>query len=266
MSTMTRFSSVPYTGPAPTNIEPYVPRNVDAINARAEEIETKISAPWITRQPDQDMPTFQVEREKIVEALTTLRDEPELEFKLPLDLFGVDYPKRESGRFDVVYQLHSFKNNEKVRLKVRTDEETPVPSSLPAFKGFDWFEREAYDMYGIRFDGHYDLRRILCHEAFQGHALRKDYDPAQRWILTEKDVATLKPRVPELPEDSDFEYVTLNLGPSHPATHGTLRIAVTLDGETIVGADTEIGYLHRCFEKMSETHTYQQVIPFTDRL
>jgi NADH-quinone oxidoreductase subunit C/D len=60
--------------------------------------------------------------------------------------------------------------------------------------------------------------------------------------------------------------VTLNLGPSHPAMHGTLRIVVTLDGETIVGADTEIGYLHRCFEKMCETHTYQQVIPYTDRL
>jgi NADH dehydrogenase I D subunit len=81
-------------------------------------------------------------------------------------------------------------------------------------------------------------------------------------------VAVLVPKIDPRFEntDTDFERVTLNLGPSHPATHGTLRIVVTLDGETIIGADQEIGYLHRCFEKMSETHTYQQVIPFTDRL
>ncbi|MBV9493376.1 MAG: NADH-quinone oxidoreductase subunit D [Acidobacteria bacterium] len=103
---------------------------------------------------------------------------------------------------------------------------------------------------------------------FQGHALRKDYDPGQRWLLSEKDISVLTPKVaPQFENvDTDFERVTLNLGPSHPATHGTLRIVVTLDGETIIGADTEIGYLHRCMEKMSETHTYQQVIPYTDRL
>ena len=266
MSTMTRFSSVPYTGPAPTNRNPYIPAGVDAINERASQIEALVAAPGITREPNQDMPTFLVERDRIVDVLRAFRDHEELTFNLPLDLFGVDYPRREGGRFDVVYQLYSIKNNERVRLKVRTDEGQPVPSSLPVYKGFEWFEREAWDMYGIEFEGHPDLRRILCHEAFQGHALRKDYDPAQRWLLTEKDVATLKPVVPPSEEHSDFEQVTLNMGPSHPATHGTLRIAVTLDGETIVGADTEIGYLHRCFEKMSETHTYQQVIPFTDRL
>ncbi len=266
MSTMTRFSSVPYTGPAPTNRDPYIPAGLEEIDARAAQIESKISAHGIVREPNQDMPTFLVERDSIIATLTALRDDAELQFKMPLDLFGVDYPKRESGRFDVVYQLYSLKNNDRVRLKVRVDEDEKVPSAFPVFKGFEWFEREAYDMYGIEFEGHPDMRRILCHEAFQGHALRKDYDPAQRWLLTEKDVATLRPVVKNPPEDSEFEQVTLNLGPSHPATHGTLRIAVTLDGETIIGADTEIGYLHRCFEKMSETHTYQQVIPFTDRL
>src|SRR5438034_8782580 len=79
-----------------------------------------------------------------------------------------------------------------------------------------------------------------------------------------KSIPEIDPRFVDV--DTDFERVTLNLGPSHPATHGTLRVVVTLDGETIIGADQEIGYLHRCFEKMSETHTYQQVIPFTDRL
>src|SRR5438094_61420 len=113
-----------------------------------------------------------------------------------------------------------------------------------------------------------NLRRILTHEDFQGHPLRKDYDPAQRWLLTEGGVAKLIPQIDERFKDvdTDFERVTLNLGPSHPATHGTLRIVVTLDGETIIGAEQEIGYLHRCFEKSCETHTYQQAIPFTDRL
>ncbi|MFA6956220.1 MAG: NADH dehydrogenase (quinone) subunit D [Thermoanaerobaculia bacterium] len=266
MSTLTRFSSIPYTGPAPTNRKPYVPKGLDAIDKRRDEIETKIVAPYVTAVPGQDLPTFVVEREKIVDVLRKLKEDTELRFELPVDLFGVDYPNRPEGRFDVVYQLYSIKNNDRVRLVVHTDEDKPVPSSLSVFQGFDWFEREAWDMFGIRFDGHYNLRRLLTHEMFQGHALRKDYDPAQRWLLTEKDVAKIVPVVEHHPEDSDFEQVTLNIGPSHPATHGTLRVVVTLDGEKIIGADTEIGYLHRCFEKMSETHTYQQVIPFTDRL
>jgi NADH-quinone oxidoreductase subunit C/D len=267
MSTLSRFSSIPYTGPAPTNREPYQPANAEKISARQQSIGTRIASPAVTPEPGQDLPTFIVARDKIVDVLRSLKQDRELQFTLPLDLFGVDYPRRkDSGRFDVIYQLYSLKNNERVRLKVRTDEQHAVPSSLPVFRGFDWFEREAFDMFGIRFEGHYNLRRILCHEAFRGHALRKDYDPAQRWILTEKDVARIVPQVKEPPAGSEYEQVTLNLGPSHPATHGTLRIVVTLDGERIVGADTEIGYLHRCFEKMSETHTYQQAIPFTDRL
>jgi NADH dehydrogenase I D subunit len=129
-------------------------------------------------------------------------------------------------------------------------------------------EREVHEMYGVRFEGNDDLRPILLYEGFEGHPLRKDYDPAQRWLCTEKDVAKLIPKIDPRFEnvDTDFERVTLNLGPSHPATHGTLRIVVTLDGETIIGAEQEIGYLHRCFEKSCETHTYQQAIPFTDRL
>src|SRR5438552_18508765 len=161
-----------------------------------------------------------------------------------------------------------MKNNESIRLNVRFADGESIQSGTSVFKGLNWYEREVFDMYGVVFDGHPNLRRILTHEAFQGRALRKDYEPAQRWLLTEKDVAKITPVIDPRFEDvdTDFERVTLNLGPSHPATHGTLRIVVTLDGETIIGADTEIGYLHRCFEKMSATHTYQQVIPYTDRL
>jgi NADH-quinone oxidoreductase subunit C/D len=266
MSTLTKFSSIAYTGPAPTNRQPYVPANAEAMDARGRDIAAKISSPYIEQETGQDLPTFYVQREHILEVLRSLYSHNDLQFTVPLDLFGNDYPGREEGRFEVVYQLFSLKNNDRVRLKVITDESTPIPTSYPLFKGFDWFEREAWDMYGIVFEGHPNLRRILTHEAFKGHALRKDYDAAQRWLLTERDVAKLDPPVTIKREDTEFEEVVLNLGPSHPATHGTLRIVVKLDGETIIGADTEIGYLHRCFEKMSETHTYQQVIPYTDRL
>jgi NADH-quinone oxidoreductase subunit C/D len=261
MSTLTKFSAIPYTGPAPTNREPYVPANADAADARGGELAARFGAVQETRQ---DLPTLIVGKDRLLETFRALKSET---FTMPLDCWGVDYPNREK-RFDVMYQFYSLDRNERVRLKVRVGEDEPVPSGVGIFKGLDWFEREAFDMYGVRFDGHPNLRRILCHEAFQGHPLRKDYDAAQRWICTEKDVAVLVPKIDPRFEnvDTDYERVTLNLGPSHPATHGTLRIVVTLDGETIIGADQEIGYLHRCFEKMSETHTYQQVIPFTDRL
>ncbi len=262
MSTLTKYSAIPYTGPAPTNREPYLPTDAAKLDARGAEIAGRVGA---ERERGQDLPTLIVSKERIVETLRTLKDD--LQFTLPLDLWGVDYPEREK-RFDLLYQLYSLANNERVRLKVRVGEDEPVDSSLPVFKGFDWFEREVFDMYGVRFAGHPNLRRILTHEAFQGHPLRKDYDPAQRWLCTEKDVAKIIPKIDPRFEnvDTDFERVTLNLGPSHPATHGTLRVVVTLDGETIIGAEQEIGYLHRCFEKSCETHTYQQAIPFTDHL
>src|SRR5947209_7737182 len=262
MSTLTKYSAIPYTGPAPTNREPFVPTDAATHDARGGELAAQNEN--LEQERGQDHPTFIVDKNNIVNVLTSLKS---IGFTLPLDLWGVDYPHREK-RFDVMYQLYSLQNNERVRLKVPVGEDEAVPTSSKIFKGYDWYEREVFDMYGVKFDGHPNLRRILCHESFQGHALRKDYDPAQRWLLTEQGIAKLEPKIdPRFAnEDTDFERVTLNLGPSHPATDGTLRIVVTLDGEKIIGADSEIGYLHRCFEKMSETHTYQQVIPFTDRL
>ncbi|HEX7150437.1 MAG TPA: NADH dehydrogenase (quinone) subunit D [Thermoanaerobaculia bacterium] len=265
MSTLTKFSAIPYTGPAPTNRNPYVPVEAEAMDARGAALAAKIAG--LTQETGQDLPTFLVDRTQIVDVLRALHDDAELAFTMPLDLFGADYPNREQ-RFDLVYQLYSLQNRERIRLKVRVGEDESVPTSIGVYAGYDWYEREIFDMYGIRFDGHPNLRRILTHEMFQGHPLRKDYDPAQRWLLTEKGITALVPKIdPRFAADeTDFERVTLNLGPSHPAMHGTLRCVVTLDGETIVGAEQEIGYLHRCFEKMSETHTYQQVIPYTDRL
>ncbi|MDX1632197.1 MAG: NADH-quinone oxidoreductase subunit D [Thermoanaerobaculia bacterium] len=212
-----------------------------------------------------DQPTWIVDREILKELCLELRDDPETRFDLLMDSFGMDYPEREE-RFESVYHLYSVPRGDRLRLKVPLPEDDPkIDSLVDVWKAANWHERESYDMFGFEFDGHPDLRRILTHEAFQGHPLRKDYDPARRWILTEKDIHRPTFDLPE-GEDEMFERMAINIGPSHPAMHGTFRVSAVLDGETITASDVEIGYLHRCFEKMSETHTWQQVIPYTDRL
>ncbi len=221
--------------------------------------------PGVESQEGMDQPTWIVRREDLVEVCRELKQNPATQFDMLLDLCGVDFPDREE-RFEAVYHLYSVQRGARIRLKVPMKEDDIVlPSLLPVWRGADWPEREAYDMFGFKFDGHPNLRRILCHEGFQGHPLRKDYDPARRWILTEDKI--YKPHF-DLPEGDDdlFERMTVNIGPSHPAMHGTFRLMAVMDGETIVASDVEIGYLHRCFEKMSETHSWQQVIPYTDRL
>lgn len=217
--------------------------------------------------PGGDQQTFVVDRKVLWDFAKHLKEHPDLSCDLLLDVCGVDWWGKRTPRFDVVYHLYSLRHGHRIRVKVPVAEEDPVvPSVYGLWKAADWFEREAYDMFGIRFSGHPNLRRILTHESFQGHALRKDYDPGQRWLLKEEEQYV--PQWAKIPqEDEDhFETQVLNLGPAHPATHGTLRTVVRLDGEIITEAETEIGYLHRCFEKMSERHTWNQVIPYTDRL
>lgn len=109
---------------------------------------------------------------RIVEALTQLRDQ--FGFQQLIDLCGVDYPER-AQRFDVVYHLLSLTKNRRIRIKVQTDEDTPVPTVTGVYPCADWFEREAFDMYGVFFEGHPDLRRILTDYGFHGHPLRKDF-------------------------------------------------------------------------------------------
>ena len=118
--------------------------------------------------------TLAVAVEDIVTVLTYLRDDNNCLFEVLIDLCGVDYPER-AKRFDVVYHLLSPRLNQRVRVKVETDAVTPVPSVNDVFPAANWYEREAYDMYGIRFSGHPDLRRLLTDYGFQGHPLRKDF-------------------------------------------------------------------------------------------
>src|SRR6185295_12261244 len=108
MSTLTKFSATPYTGPAPTNRDPYVPQNAEAMDARGAEIAVKVAHSAMAQELGQDLPTFIVEKDRIVDVLRALHDHPDFRFTLPLDLFGADYPNR-AKRFDVLYQLYSLK-------------------------------------------------------------------------------------------------------------------------------------------------------------
>jgi NADH-quinone oxidoreductase subunit C len=138
--------------------------------------------------------TLDVPAARIVDVARVLRDDPSLAFLSIIDICGVDYPEREK-RFDVVYHLLSPRKNARIRLHVATDETTPVPSLTGIYPGADWFEREAYDLLGIFFSGHPELRRILTDYGFDGHPLRKDfpmtgyvevrYDDAEKRVVYE---------------------------------------------------------------------------------
>ena len=138
--------------------------------------------------------TVHAEAADILKVVTFLRDDPKCLFWNVTSVCGADYPSREK-RFDVVYHFLSPRLVQRIRVKVQTDEITPVPSIISEFPGADWFEREAYDLYGILFSGHHDLRRLLTDYGFEGHPLRKDfpltgfvevrYDDAQKRVVYE---------------------------------------------------------------------------------
>ncbi len=209
-----------------------------------------------------------VRRDNIKHVLGTLKNDQAFDFKMLLDITAVDHLDQRPERYDVVYHMVSLSNKHRLRLKVPVPGDDPViDSAVDIWKGADWSERETYDMFGIRFDGHPDLRRLLTHSQFEGHPLRRDFPPGQRTLCTETiDLPVVERARRHAEENGLAEPMILNLGPQHPAMHGTFRLQIASDGERILDADTEIGFLHRCFEKMAETHSYWQIIPFTDRL
>src|SRR3954453_21070460 len=169
------------------------------MSADTTELETQVRAALGDAVRDSVMAydelTILVDGARIVEVLTKLRDDPTLRFVSFIDLCGADYPGRER-RFDVVYHLLSHYKKRRIRIKVETDEVTPVPSVIGVFRAANWFEREAYDLYGILFSGHPDLRRLLTDYGFEGHPLRKDfpltgfvevrYDDEQKRVVYDK--------------------------------------------------------------------------------
>ncbi|PRM89203.1 NADH-quinone oxidoreductase subunit D [Aliarcobacter cryaerophilus] len=205
---------------------------------------------------------------------TLLKLKKDDDFTILLDMTAVDYskfPDSTPSRFAVVYVLRSsdFKKETTVKAFV-SDESLSVDTVSDIFPSANWAEREAYDQYGVIFLNHPNLKRVLNHKQFVGHPLRKDYKITQGQICTETEdlmdemLPLLKSKGYTDEEIADL--MLLNVGPSHPASHGTIRNFVALEGETIAACVTEIGYLHRGFEKACEHHTYSQVIPYTDRL
>ncbi len=231
-----------------------------------------------------DIETLWLPKEEIVAVINYLKNTISAPFNLLYDLCGIDERDR-NGReklpakdFTVIYTLFSFDRNKFIRLKVTLEGEYPlIPSITNLYKNANWYEREVYDMFGIKFEGHPHLQRILMPLTWQGHPLRKEH-PARateigpyrlinETIDREQDALQFKPEEWGMQRESDdADFMFLNIGPQHPGTHGVLRIVLQLDGEDIVDAVPEIGFHHRGAEKMGERQSWHTYIPYTDRI
>jgi len=252
---------------------------------------------------------FIAQTDKLREVATALRDEMGYDFLSSVT--AVDYFSElpNSNNFiEVVYHFYKSTGGGALVLKVQAPRDnTVVPSLIDVFPGADFQEREAWDLYGVKFEGHPDLRRILMWDGFAGHPMRKDWKEAyfeeelkpykNRWPegqvyrIEDHNPVGKNAKYPEsfdpesfkesdepalyesleraaraYSEDIDTEQVVVNLGPQHPSTHGVFRMAVRLDGETIVALKPVMGYLHRNHEKIGERNTWIMNMPFTDRL
>lgn len=231
--------------------------------------------------------TVHVAASRILQVARFLHDDPAACFDHITDICSADYPA-DQQRFEVIYLLLSLPHGRRIRLKARVTEDNPSLDSVTSvWRGAAFLEREVYDMMGIRFTGHPDLRRILLPEDYaEGYPLRKDFPAEGRgWRsqfdfiprLDEPPVEHIEGEVPEAEKklflseptrssSNRREELLLNMGPQHPSTHGVVRVVLELDGERIVKATPDLGYLHRGVEKLAEGLAYMQIIPHTDRL
>jgi len=212
-----------------------------------------------------------IKSSELLETITKAKNE--LGFTLLLDITAVDNLYKSHPpftRFELIYILRHTNFKDIVIYKVAVeDAEIGVESISSLFSSADWAEREIFDQYGIHFKNHKTLKKILNHNEFVGHPLRKDYEitKGQYCTVSQDLMDEMKPLLDERDLDMNKDdLMIVNLGPSHPASHGTIRTLAALDGETIVAAAAEVGYLHRGFEKSCENHNYNQIIPYTDRL
>ncbi len=230
------------------------------------------------------IPTVWIPESRIVDALTYLKTGIDRPFNLLFDLSAVDERLREhraglpQADFTVFYHLMSLDRDEDIRIKVGLSGEFPhVDSVTGVFANANWYEREAWDMFGITFDGHPNLTRILTPPLWEGHPLRKEH-PAR---ATEMDPYKMTQEFQDAQQESlrfdpaewgmtahaaHTDFMFLNLGPNHPSVHGVFRIALQLDGEVIIDAVPDIGYHHRGAEKMGERQSWHTYIPYTDRI
>ncbi len=230
------------------------------------------------------IPTIWTDRNNLINLLKYLKNEITLPFRMLYDLTGIDERVRTmrngqpASDFTVVYHLTSFERNQDIRVKVALkDGDTNIPSITNVWESANWYEREVFDMFGINFNGHPRLTRILMPKSWKGHPLRKEH-PARAteldpFVLTDsiRDAAEAELKfnpgdygLDTKSEDSDFMF--LNIGPQHPGTHGLLRLIVQLSGEDIVNIIPDIGFHHRGAEKMGERQSWHTFIPYTDRI
>ena len=258
------------------------------MNDRADilqDLQSEFGAAIVAQQPTCDsIPTVWVLREQANGVLRFLKSAVERPYRMLYDLTAIDERVRVQRQgqpdsdFTVVYHLLSFERNQDIRIKVALKGEYPsIGTITDLWPAANWYEREAWDMFGITFDGHPHLSRILMPATWEGHPLRKEH-PARATEMEpfrlpedrrEKEEEALRFRPEEWGmerqgEDTDFMF--LNLGPQHPGTHGILRIVLQLDGEDIVDAVPDIGFHHRGAEKMAERQTWHTFIPYTDRI
>jgi NADH-quinone oxidoreductase subunit C/D len=251
----------------------------------AEDLISRFGSSVFTQQPTVDeLVTLWVEKEQLTAVLAYLKHDIQQPFEFLYDLCAIDERSQVKKKgmpetdFTIVYHLLSFKRNTFIRLKVALHGEFPTMASICSlWKNANWYEREVYDMFGIHFDGHPNLRRILMPLTWQGHPLRKEHParatelgPFKLWDEKqdlEQNALQFRPEdwgLKRHSEDADFMF--LNLGPQHPGTHGVLRIILQLDGEDIVDAIPDIGFHHRGAEKMGERQSWHTYIPYTDRV
>jgi NADH-quinone oxidoreductase subunit C/D len=257
---------------------------IEMMDVRQEVVERFSDSVLALEETRDRLPTLWIAKERVPAVLRYLKQEAARPYRMLYDLTAIDERVREHrqnqlpGDFSVVYHLLSFERNEDVRIKVPLQGEAPsLPSITGLWPAANWYECEVWDMFGIRFEGHPHLRRILMPSTWKGHPLRKDH-PARATEMgpfqlpdekQEKEQQALQFR----PEDwglerhsEETDFMFLNLGPQHPGTHGVLRIVLQLDGEEILDAVPDIGYHHRGAEKMAERQSWHTFIPYTDRV
>jgi NADH-quinone oxidoreductase subunit C/D len=238
-----------------------------------------------TIQPTRDdITTLWVSRQNLRAILRYLKVQAISPYKLLFDLTAIDERQRThrlelpDSDFTVIYHLLSFERNTDIRLKVALFEEGLfLPTISDIWPSANWYEREVWDMFGIVFEGHPHLRRIIMPPTWQGHPLRKDHyaraTEMEPFSLSEERQEIEQDALRFVPEDwgmkrqsEDTDFMFLNMGPNHPSVHGAFRIALQLDGEEIVDALPDIGYHHRGAEKMGERQSWHTYIPYTDRI
>lgn len=230
-------------------------------------------------------PTVVLSPKALRPALAYLKNKASKPYQTLYDLTALDERTHRQGGlvgtgFSLIYHLLSYERNSDIRLLVPLPAEDPaIDSIVDLWPSANWYEREAWDMFGIKFQGHPCLRRILCPPDWVGHPLRKDH-PARATELPpymqseeeyhgHEEALTFRPEEWGLPADTagdEAHYMYLNLGPNHPGTHGILRIILKLIGETILEVIPDIGFHHRGAEKMGERQSFHTFIPYTDRI